>query len=172
MGGATIGEQRPKLFTRDFAALLVANVCFGYAFSSYFLLPKFLVVALGGGPREIGTVAGLYGAAVVLCLPVMGAAVDRRGRRDFMTAGGLLMGVASLGFAAVDSVGPLLYALRAAQGVAFAMTFAAGGALAVDLAPPGRLGQALGIFGLSFISMNAVAPAAVEWITWLRRITV
>jgi len=32
-----------------------------------------------------------------------------------------LMGVASLGFAAVDSVGPLLYALRAAQGVAFAL---------------------------------------------------
>jgi MFS family permease len=164
MGDATIDEERPKLFTRDFAALLVANVCFGYAFSSFFLLPKFLVVALGGGPREIGTVAGLYGAAVVISLPIMGAAVDRHGRRDYMTAGALVMAVASLGFAAVDSVGPLLYALRAAQGIAFAMAFAAGGALAVDLAPSGRLGQAIGIYGLSFLSMNAVAPAAVEWI--------
>ena len=163
MGDEATTANRPKLFTRDFAALLVANVCFGYAFSSYFLLPKFVVVALGGGPREIGYVAGLYGAAVVIFLPVMGAAVDRHGRRDYMTAGALVMAAASFGFAGVDSVGPLLYALRAAQGLAFAMAFAAGGALAVDLAPPGRLGQAIGIYGLSFLSMNAVAPASVEW---------
>jgi len=125
MGDEATTANRPKLFTRDFAALLVANVCFGYAFSSYFLLPKFVVVALGGGPREIGYVAGLYGAAVVIFLPVMGAAVDRHGRRDYMTAGALVMAAASFGFAGVDSVGPLLYALRAAQGLAFAMAFAA-----------------------------------------------
>jgi hypothetical protein len=27
MGDAAIDEKQPKLFTRDFAALLVANVC-------------------------------------------------------------------------------------------------------------------------------------------------
>jgi predicted MFS family arabinose efflux permease len=39
-----------------------------------------------------------------------------------------------------------------------------GGTLAVDHAPPERLAQAIGIFGLTFLSMNAVAPAAVETI--------
>jgi predicted MFS family arabinose efflux permease len=48
------------------------------------------------------------------------------------------------------------------QALAFAMVFAAGGALAVDLAPPSRLGQAIGLYGLTFLSMNAVAPACVE----------
>ena len=45
------------------------------------------------------------------------------------------------------------------------MVFAAGGALAVDLAPPERLGQAIGIYGLSFLCMNAVGPLCVEQIT-------
>jgi predicted MFS family arabinose efflux permease len=62
----------------------------------------------------------------------------------------------------VDRVGPLLFVLRAIQGVAFAMAFVAGATLAVDEAPPERLGQAIGIFGLTFLAMNAIAPAASE----------
>jgi predicted MFS family arabinose efflux permease len=38
----------------------------------------------------------------------------------------------------------------------------AGATLAVDQAPPVRLGQAIGIFGLTILSMNAVAPTVVE----------
>jgi predicted MFS family arabinose efflux permease len=72
------------------------------------------------------------------------------------------MAAACLAYPAVSEVGTLLYGLRVLQAVAFAMVFAAGGALAVDLAAPERLGQAIGVYGLSFLSMNALAPAAVE----------
>ncbi len=150
------------LITRSFASLLVAQASFGYAFSSYFLLPKFLDTALAARPSEIGLVTAVHGLAVIAFLPLMGAAVDRFGRRDFLTAGALVMAVASFAFTAVDEVGPLLYALRAIQGIAFSMAFAAGAALAVDEAPPERMGQAIGIFGLTFLSMNALAPATVE----------
>jgi MFS family permease len=92
----------------------------------------------------------------------MGSVVDRRGRRRFLTAGALLMAVVSVGFVAVDGMGPLIYALRTLQGVAFAMAFVAGSALAVDEAPPERLALALGIFGLTMLSNNAIAPVAVE----------
>ena len=126
------------------------------------MLPKFMATELAAGPAEIGRVMAAYGAAVVVSMPVIGTAVDRFGRRDFLTGGALIMAVASLLFVAVESVGPLLYALRAVQGVAFSMAFAAGAALAVDEAPPERVGQAIGIFGLTFLSMNAVAPAVVE----------
>ena len=152
----------PRLFTPGFTALLMAQAGFGYAFSSFFMLPKFLVTQLAAGPAEIGRVMAVYGVAVVVSMPVIGAAVDRFGRRDFLTGGALIMAGASLLFVAVESVGPLLYALRAVQGVAFSMAFAAGAALAVDEAPPERVGQAIGLFGLTFLSMNAVAPAVVE----------
>jgi MFS family permease len=159
---ATHAAPRPELFTRDFVALLVANAGFGYAFSSFFLLPKFMALALSAGPREVGWVTAAHGAVVVLALPPLGSAADRLGRRGFLIGGALLMAVASLGYAQVHEVGALLYGIRMVQGLAFAMAFAAGGALAVDLAPPSRLGQAIGIYGLTFLSMNAIAPACVE----------
>jgi len=151
-----------RLLTPGFTRLLVAQACFGYAFSSWFLLPKFLVTQLHAGPAEIGQVTALYGLFVVVCLPAMGAVVDRFGRRDFLTAGAVVMALASLAFVFVDRVGPLLFVLRAIQGIAFAMAFVAGATLAVDEAPPERLGQAIGIFGLTFLAMNAIAPAASE----------
>lgn len=158
----THATPRPELFTRGFVALLVANAGFGYAFSSFFLLPKFMALALSAGPREVGWVTAAHGVVVVFALPPLGSAADRLGRRGFLTGGALLMAVASLGYSQVSEVGALLYGIRLVQGLAFAMAFAAGGALAVDLAPPSRLGQAIGIYGLTFLSMNAIAPACVE----------
>ena len=150
------------LLTPGFVKLLVAQACFGYAFSNYFLLPKFLVTELGAGPAQIGQITAWFGLFVVCFLPAMGVLVDRFGRQNFLTAGALLMAAASLAFTEVDRIGPLLYLLRAVQGAAFAMAFVAGATLAVDEAPPERLGQALGLFGLTFLSMNAIAPAASE----------
>lgn len=162
MADAAAPTEQSPLLTRGFVTLLVAQAGFGYAFSSFFLLPKYLDVALEAGPVQVGFITGAHGLAVVLFLPAMGAAVDRLGRRDFMTAGALLMALASFAYAFVDSVGPLIYTLRVVQALAFSMAFAAGAALAVDEAPRDRVGQAIGIFGLTFLSMNAVAPAVVE----------
>ena len=159
-----IESARPRLFTASFTALLVAQTCFGYAFSSFFLLPTFMSRELGASATQVGWVMSLAAAGIVVFLPVVGMAVDRVGRRGFLIAGGLLMSAASLGFLFVDSVGPLLYGLRLLQALAFSMAFAAGGALAVDEAPPERMGQAMGLFGLTFLAMNGVASAAVEQI--------
>jgi MFS family permease len=155
---------RPRILTRSFGALLVAQACFGYAFSSFFLLPKFLVTELSAGPVEIGWVAAAHGISIVLLMPLIGGIVDRRGRRAFLTGGALVMAIACFSLPMVEEVGGLLYFLRALQGLAFAMAFVGGATLAVDHAPPERLAQAIGIFGLTFLSMNAVAPAAVETI--------
>jgi len=154
--------RRPRIFTASFGALLVAQGCFGYAFSSFFLLPKFLVTELSAGPVEIGRVAAAHGVTIVLLIPLIGGVADRRGRRAFLTGGALLMAAACFALPLVDEVGAPLFALRALQGLAFAMAFVGGATLAVDLAPPERLAQAIGIFGLTFLSMNAVAPASVE----------
>ena len=159
-GMAAVAKQ-PDVTLGELQALLVAQGCFGYAFSSYFLLPKFLVTQLHAGPAEIGHVTALYGLFVVCCLPTMGAVVDRFGRRDFLTAGAVVMALASLAFIAVDRVGPLLFVLRAIQGVAFSMAFIAGATLAVDEAPPERLGQAIGIFGLTFLAICLALRAVV-----------
>jgi len=107
-------------------------------------------------------VLGAHGFTLVLCLPIAGMLVDRHGRRPFLIGGALLMATATLGFLGVHEVGPLIYALRIVQGIAFSFAFAAGGALAVDESPPERLAQGVAVFGVSFLAMNAIAPAVVE----------
>ena len=151
-----------SLLTRPFLAVLLAQTSFSFAFSSYFLLPKFVTTELGAGPSAVGLVMASFGATSIFAIPLVGAAIDRLGRRPFMTAGALVMLAASLGFLAVDRAGPLLYALRMVQGIAFAMTFISASTLATDLAPEDRLGQALGIFGVSMLAMHAIAPAIAE----------
>jgi len=157
-------RDRP-LFRRNFVTLLAAQASFGYAFSSFFMLPKFLVTELGASPVEIGLVAASYSTATIAVMPILGVWVDRFGRRVFMTAGALLMASLSAAFVFVVEVGPLVYLLRAAQGLAFSMVFVGGSALAVDEAPPERIGQAIGLFGLAMLSMNGVAAACVEAIS-------
>ena len=151
-----------RLFNRAFVMLLVAQLCFGFTHSSFLLLPKYMVTELAATAAQIGWAMACFGVVVVVCLPLLGAAVDRHGRRDFLTAGSLLMAATTLAYTAVEDVGPLLFALRALQAIAFSMAFAAGAALAVDAAPPERLGQAIGIFGLTFLSMNGGATFVIE----------
>lgn len=153
------------LLTRRFGLLMLAQAFFAYALSSFMLLPKFLTQQLGASPSDIGWVMAAYGAVTLVLVPTMGAVVDRRGRRTFLTLGGLVMAGSSAAFVLVESVGPLIFVLRGIQGAGFAMAFVAGATLAVDEAPPERLGQSLALFGTTFLSMNAVGPAAVEAIS-------
>lgn len=153
-----------RVVTRPFAMLMIAQASFGYAFSSFFLLPKFLVTQLEAGPVEVGIAMATYGATALVFIPAMGAMVDRFGRRRFLTAGAVTMAAASGGFVLVSGVGALLYTLRALQGVAFAMAFVGGVTLAVDQSPAERLAQAIALIGLAMLSMNAVAPATTELI--------
>ena len=153
---------RNPLLTADFALLMLAQASFGYAYSGFFLLPKFLVATLGAGPGEVGLAMAVYGVTAIVSMPAMGVAVDRFGRRDFLTAGALAMALACVGFVAVREMGGVLYALRALQGLGFAMAFVAGITLAVDGAPPERLGQSIALVGLATLSMNAVGPAVME----------
>ena len=78
MSERRVDAAGPRLFTPAFIALLLAQAGFGYAFSCFFMLPKFLVTQLAAGPAEIGRVMAIYGVAVVVSMPVIGAAVYPR----------------------------------------------------------------------------------------------
>jgi predicted MFS family arabinose efflux permease len=151
----------PRLLTREFVAILFAQAGFGYSMSAFQMLPKFLAAELGADPSQIGSVAAAFGLAAVAAT-LLGDVIDRLGRRRAVVGAACLMVATSLAFSAVDEVGPLVYGLRAVQGVAFVMAWVGGSSLAVEEAPPQRLGQALALFGLTMLSMNAVGPPLTE----------
>lgn len=142
--------------------MLATQFAFGFAFSSFFLLPKFVVTALNGSPRQVGFVGALAVASAVLSSPLCGKLLDRGRRAPLMAWGCMLSGWAALGFVRVDEVGNYLYALRAVQGVAYTLYFVAAATLVADICPPARLGQGLGWFGSAGLLMNAIATLAAE----------
>jgi MFS family permease len=153
--------RAPHPFPRDFYLVTAANFAFFLNFASFFLLPLHLS-ALGASAATIGYVMGTAGFAGLCVLPFLGVVLDRRDRRAFTIAGGATMALASLAYVLVPGTGPALYGLRVVQGVSFTVAFVAASTLAVELAPPGRRGQALGIFGISTLLTHAIAPAVGE----------
>ncbi len=154
--------SEPPLFTRDFALMLLTQLAFGFAFSSFFLLPKYVVTELHGSPSQVGYVGALSVLTAVLASPLCGRLLDRGGRRPLLFAGCLLSALAAFAFMGVTQVGAYLYAVRGVQGVAYTLYFVAATTLIADLAPPSRLAQALGWIGCAGLAMNAVATMVAE----------
>jgi MFS family permease len=148
-----------SLLSPAFVRVTLANFCFFLDFASFFLLPLH-VRDLGGSERMVGYVMGTNGVAGLVSVFLLGPVLDRYGRRRFMRAGLAVMLLSTLGYLAVDRVGPLLFALRVVQGVAFAAGFNAASTLAAALAPPTRRAAALGLFGVS--RPRALAPTIGE----------
>jgi hypothetical protein len=71
MPPATVSDEatEPPLFTRDFALVLVTQLTFGFAFSSFLLLPKFVVTVLHGSPSQVGYVGALSVLSAILVSP-------------------------------------------------------------------------------------------------------
>jgi len=148
-------------FSRDFYLVTGANFIFFLNFASFFLLPLHLKEG-GASEERIGYVMGTAGFAGLCVLPFLGSLLDRIGRRRFVVGGALAMALASFAYLVVRGIGPALFALRVIQGVSFTFAFVTASTLAVELAPPGRRGQALGIFGISTLTTHAIAPALGE----------
>lgn len=151
------------LLTPTFALLLLTTAIVGLSFSTYFLLPKFLAVELAADAATIGAVSAAALLSSVVFMPIVGVQVDHRGRRPFACAGALLLAIGCVGMLFVDRVGPLLWAVRVAQGAAFPLFYVSLSTIATDIAPRPRVGQAIGLFGGIMIATNALGPALAEW---------
>ena len=129
--------------TPDLARVLGAASVWGFAFSTFYLLPKFLAQELDAGPSEIGVVVGVFSVATVAATPLAGWVVDRFPRRFAIAVGGVLMAIAAAGFVGVRRIGPFLELLRVLQGISYALVVTAVGTLVADVVPRERLNQAL-----------------------------
>jgi MFS transporter, DHA1 family, multidrug resistance protein len=142
--------------------LLFVQMAFGFAFATFFILPKFFAQDLHAGPVGIGLISAMFGLAGVIAVPLVSWAFARFSARWLVAAGCALMALSAFGFSWVDDVGPLAAGLRLSQGVASALVYNAGMVLVTELAPPGRLAQAIGWFASANLMMNAVAPVVAE----------
>lgn len=155
-------QRQAPLYTPRFVLLLTYQVIFGSGWSVFLLLPKFMTTELHASSSQIGLTVAISGLGAVLGVPIAGPAFHRIGRKPMLQLGVLVAALAGLLFVFVDRVGPLLMTLQLIQGLGFVFAFNAAGTMAADQAPPGRLSQAMGIFGASNIVTNALAPSLAE----------
>ncbi len=121
------------------------------------VLPRYVKGPVGAGDVSVGIVVGCFAFAAVVARPLAGRLADERGRRRVMLAG---MGVSAVAGAllAVPLGVPGLVVARLVLGVGDALLFTAAATWIVDLAPPGRRGQAIGLFGLAIWGGLAAGP--------------
>jgi MFS family permease len=152
----------PRLWTRAFVDLLIAEALFGFSYALFVLLPKLLAVGYGATGGQIGMVMASFGVASLVTIPLIAPIVRKLDNRRTMIVGTALLGVSALGFLFIHGAGVLAAVLRGAQGIAWSLTFAAGMSLVAEVAPPIRLGHGIGLFGAVALATSALGPAIAE----------
>jgi MFS family permease len=151
-------SARDRIFSRSFSLAILANL---FSFTSMYLLLATMplyVVAIGGSVSDAGIVLACFTLTAVIVRPLVGRLSDRRSKKVIMLAGAVILAASSLLYEPVHSV-PLLMAVRLLHGVGWAAFGTAASALAADLAPASRRGEAMGYFGVGMNVAMAIGPA-------------
>jgi len=155
-------EALPSLVSPRFLLLLGVQFVFGLGFSSFLLLPKYLTQVHAASSELIGHLMAAGPLAAVLVIPFVASWLGRVPRHYLLLGAAFTMTLGSLGFAWLDGLGLPAYALRGLHGAAFTVFVSTTMTLTVDLAPPARLGQAVGLIGAANLATNALGPAIAE----------
>lgn len=98
------GGPPDRLFTPPYVRLLGMQAAYGFSFSMFFLLPKYLATA-GAPASQIGFVMAGFGIACILTIPFLPGIVGALGRRGALIAATLSLAAAGAAFAVIQPTG-------------------------------------------------------------------
>ncbi len=126
----------------------------------FVLSPRFLGLR-DYSERDIGIVMGAFNIASLLASPAAGWLCARFGHARVLAGGCLIAASGAAVFALSDSAAGFFLG-RALQGLGFAQVLIGGSAYVAETAPPGRLGEALGLAGVLTLTAQAVGPVVAS----------
>ena len=155
-------STRDRLVTAAFVRLATADLAyFTAAGVSIYALPLYVTGPVGSDTAAAGLAFGVFAVSALVLRPLAGRLADTRGRRPLLLGGALLCAAVMALTASAGTV-PLIVALRLVLGVAEAAFMVASFAALADLAPPGRLGEALSYNSLGLYLGLALGPPLGE----------
>ncbi|MBI4774098.1 MAG: MFS transporter [Deltaproteobacteria bacterium] len=145
--------------------MALANFFAMSSFGSFFLFPLF-ISERGGSKADIGIMMGAFALSSVLCRPYISQMVDRIGRKRSYSIGCLIMACLPLVYLWFQGelsgfYLPLLL-VRLVHGVGLAICFTAAFTYIVDVIPPSRLNEGIGMFGVTGLLALGVGPLIAE----------
>src|SRR5215203_4247076 len=155
--------EREVLLTRP--VVLLTLVAFAALFGFQLLLSVVPLYAdeAGGGSSGAGLATAAFMLSTVLTQIQMPRILRRFVYRRALAAGLLFIGVPALFYAYAATLAPIL-AVTLVRGVGFGVITVVFAALIVELAPPGRRGEALGLLGLAITLPTIFCNALGLWL--------
>jgi MFS family permease len=160
-----IQHNSDTFWTRNFVLVSIANLLMSIAF--YFLIPTlpiYLETVMGVSRGYVGLVLAAYTIAALLIRPLTGMAVDRKGRKIIYLISFLLFSMLFSIYVAAATLAIMLV-IRVVHGFTWGISTTAGSTLVVDIIPPARRGEGLGVFGLSMTIAMAIGPMFGLWLS-------
>jgi predicted MFS family arabinose efflux permease len=151
------------LLTRP--VVLLTLVAFAALFGFQLLLSVVPLYAdeAGGGSSGAGLATAAFMLSTVLTQIQMPRILRRFGYRRALAAGILFLGIPALFYGYADTLAPIL-AVTLLRGVGFGVVTVVFAALIVELAPPGRRGEALGLLGVAITLPTIFCNALGLWL--------
>lgn len=141
-----------------------ANLSLMVAVSLLFRYADFVRV-IGGGPFELGLIVGVGMLGALATRGLQGAAIDRLGARRVWQLALLLFAISMLAHLAVQRVdGVGVYLARMLLMTSTAAAFGSSLTYVSLRAPPGRIGETIGIIGTSGFLGIALGPTLGDWL--------
>ena len=155
--------EREALLTRP--VMLLTLVAFAALFGFQLLLSVVPLYAdeAGGGSSGAGLATAAFMLSTVLTQIQMPRILRRFGYRRALAAGLLFLGVPALFYGYADMLAPIL-AVTLVRGVGFGAITVVFAALIVELAPPDRRGEALGLLGVAITLPTIFCNALGLWL--------
>jgi MFS family permease len=149
-----VRSRRGAAFAGIFAVTLLALLGVGAVLP---VIPRYVRGPLAQGNVAVGVAIGAFAFTALACRPLAGNLADRRGRRPVVIAGSFLAMAGGLLYLIPAGL-PGLIAARLVFGAGEGSVFTAGATWVVDLAPPGRRGRLIGLYGLAVWSGLSLGP--------------
>jgi MFS family permease len=152
-----VSESR-RVFAAVFGATLLVFLSVGAVVPA---LPRYVTGPLGEGDVAVGIVMGAFAFTSVFLRPVGGRFSDRHGRRVVFVAGAAITAVAGVIYLVPLDLPGLILA-RLVLGVGEGWLYTAAASWVVDMTPPERRGNVIGLFGMSIWLGLSIGPAIGE----------
>lgn len=147
-----------KLWTGSFVRICLVNFFIFVNFHALLPTFPFFVTYLGGDAVTIGLATALFSIASIVSRPFVGWLIDTRGRCTILVLGLVGMALIPMGYFVSAGIA-LAVVLRTAHGVFHAASSNSSSTWVTDIIPHSRMGEGLGMYGLSMAISTAVAPA-------------
>jgi predicted MFS family arabinose efflux permease len=156
-------REREALLTRPVVLLILVSFAALFGFQLLLSVVPLYADEVGGGSSGAGLATAAFMLSTVLTQIQMPRILGRYGYRRALAAGLLFLGVPALFYAYAGTLVAIL-AVTLVRGVGFGIVTVAFAALIVELAPPGRRGEALGLLGIAITLPTVFCNALGLWL--------